>query len=129
MRNSPAWAPSRRSAGTSLAEPAGMRSMLLLAALAGCHDSSFHISNRSDYAIEELYVTQIENPSWGPNLLDEPIEAGDTLVLDICCGTYDTLVVDETGSLCEVPYVDICFEDADWVIRNTRCSVDAVGVK
>ncbi len=100
-----------------------MRLVAIALLTAGCADSSLLVSNRSSFEIHELYVTQIENPSWGPNLLDEVLQPGESFTLDLCCGTYDTMLIDETGAICEVPYVDLCFEHADWVIRNTSCEV------
>ena len=44
-----------------------------------------------------------------------------TILLD--CGTYDTMLIDETDAICEIPNISLCFEDADWIIRNSSCSV------
>jgi hypothetical protein len=103
-----------------------MRPVLLLlvaCATVGCADASLVVSNRSDFEIHELYVTQIENPSWGPNLLDTELRPGESFSVDVCCGTFDTMLVDETGAFCEVLNVELCFETDDWVIRNTTCRV------
>ncbi len=101
-----------------------MRSLLLLlACAAGCADASLVVSNRSDFEIYELYITQVENPSWGENQLDAPLQPGDAISLDVCCGVFDTLLIDETGAACEALDVELCFEKDDWVIRNTTCRV------
>ena len=116
----------KRRPGTPVAEPSGMRLLAaILFGLGACADSSLVVSNRSAFEIDEIYVTQIENPSWGPNLLYTTLAPGETINVDICCGTYDTLVVDETGAECEVPSVELCFEKDDWVIGNESCSVFA----
>ena len=100
-----------------------------LASVAGCvvtdgTDSSLFVANDSDFEIHEMYVTEIDNPTWGPNLLrGQILFPGDSMELALGCGTYDTMLVDETGAFCEVQNVDLCFEDADWIIRNNTCAV------
>jgi hypothetical protein len=100
---------------------------LLLLASTGCvvseTDSSLFVENRSDFEIYEMYVTEIDNPSWGPNLIDDVMFPGDTMIIGLECGTYDALLVDETDATCEVEAIDLCFEDADWIIRNSSCLV------
>jgi hypothetical protein len=71
-----------------------------------------------------MYVTAVRSPSWGPNLLHGDILfPGESLYISLDCGTYDALLIDETGAACEVFDLDLCFDDADWIIRNTSCSV------
>jgi hypothetical protein len=90
----------------------------------GYYDSSLVVSNHSDFEVHEMYVTEIDNPSWGPNLLGRSILfPGDSMELAIDCGTYDAMLIDETGAICEVSAVDLCFDDADWIIRNSTCSL------
>ena len=36
------------------------------------------------------------------------------------CSTYDVLVVDELGAECELLGLDVCFDDAVWVIDNAQ---------
>ena len=87
-------------------------------------DSSLYVSNYSDFEIHEMYVTPIESPTWGPNLLGNDIlYPGDSMYVAVGCGTYDAMLVDETGAICEVQGVDLCFDDADWIINNTTCGV------
>lgn len=88
------------------------------------YDSSLLVSNHSDFEIHEMYVTEIDNPSWGPNLLRGSILfPGDSIELAIDCGVYDAMLIDETGADCEVTGVELCFDDADWIIRNNTCSL------
>jgi len=116
--------------GTRVAEQTSMRFIVSLAAIAcaatGCvtSDSSLLVSNRSDFEIHEMYVTPIESPSWGPNLLHGDILfPGESTYVGLDCGTYDAMLIDETGAVCEVSTLDLCFDDADWIIRNSSCSV------
>jgi hypothetical protein len=87
-------------------------------------DSSLRVSNDSDFEIHEMYVTPVSSSSWGRDLLGSDILfPGDTMYLEIDCGTYDAMLIDETGAVCEVLNLDLCFDDADWVIRNNSCGV------
>jgi hypothetical protein len=87
-------------------------------------DSSLYVANYSDFEIHEMYVTPIESPSWGPNLLgSDVLFPGGSMYVALECGTYDAMLVDETGAICEVQDLDLCFDDADWIIRNTTCAV------
>lgn len=117
--------------GTAVADVSGMR-LLTIASFAclvsGCviegGDSSLHVENRSDFEIHEMYVTDINSASWGPNLLHGDVLLPDeSMSIGLPCGTYDALLIDETGAACEVSAIDLCFEDADWIIRNTSCAV------
>jgi hypothetical protein len=97
------------------------------AVAAGCtssSDASLRVENQSDFAIVEIRVTPVGSPSWGSNLLGGDIlEPGESLVLGTDCGFYDALLVDEAGVDCEVHDVDLCLNDARWIIRNTTCTV------
>ncbi|MBX3154909.1 MAG: hypothetical protein KF773_02830 [Deltaproteobacteria bacterium] len=87
-------------------------------------DSSLLVANHSDFEIHELYVTGAGRASWGPNLLrGDVLFPGESMMLAIGCGTYDALLIDETNAACEVFDLDLCFDDADWIIRNNSCSL------
>jgi hypothetical protein len=99
-------------------------------AVAGCTsssngpDASLHVQNSSDFAIVEIHVTSVGSTTWGPNLISGDILApGETLTVDVSCGTYDALLVDEDGVDCQLHSVDLCFNNAAWVIRNNTCTV------
>jgi hypothetical protein len=90
---------------------------------AGCvisdGDSSLTLYNESSYALYEVYLAEESDSSWGPNLLGSPLFPGEDLVIyDIDCGTYDVLVVDETGVECELSNLDLCLDDDGWVIDD-----------
>ena len=83
------------------------------------NDSSLTIENESDYAIAEIRVTEIDNPSWGPNLTQgDLLFPGQSMTVLLACDVYDVLVVDEDGFGCEINGLDLCFDDAIWVISN-----------
>ena len=120
--------------GISLAEVMGMRAFLIpliaslsLAACAsddGTVDATLLVVNDSDYVITDIYLTEIDNPDWGPNRLrGDVLLPGEELLLGVQCDFYDALLVDEDGVECELFDLDLCLNDADWVIRNNTCSV------
>ncbi len=103
---------------------------LAVVALGGCVvttddlDSSLLVSNDSSFEIHEMYVTEIDSPTWGANLLGRQVLfPGEQLELALDCNTYDAMLIDETGASCEIQNVDLCFDDADWIITNRSCQV------
>jgi len=104
---------------------------LCAVAIAACSDqtspdSTLRVQNDSDFSIVEIHVTSVGSSTWGPNLLSSDLVPGDSIVLGVDCGTYDALLVDESGVDCELHDVDLCLNDADWVIRNNTCTVFSV---
>jgi hypothetical protein len=108
---------------------------LFAAALVGCAGSatidveptpgaSLTVSNQSDFTLYEIYLTEVNDPDWGPNLLrGDVLYPDEELTLGVPCDFYDALLVDETGLECEVHDIDLCLNDAVWVVRNNTCSV------
>ena len=98
---------------------------LVLSVASGCvvADSSLLVSNRSDFEIHEMYVTPIDSATWGPNLVGDVLLPGESMYIGLACGTYDAMLVDDTGAVCEVSNLDLCYDDADWIIRNNSCAV------
>ena len=83
------------------------------------NDSSLTIENGSDFALAEIRVTEVNNPSWGPNLMaGDILLPGESITVLLDCDTYDVLVVDEDGFGCELNGLDLCFDDAIWTISN-----------
>jgi hypothetical protein len=108
---------------------------LALAGAAGCAGSatvdiepvpgaSLTVVNDSDFTLYEIYLTETDNPDWGPNLLrGDVLYPDEELSLGVDCDYYDALIVDEEGVECEVTNLDLCLNDATWVIRNNTCTV------
>jgi len=90
-------------------------------------DSTLTVVNESDFVIEQVYITDVNASGWGPNLLTgDVLFPGESMVIyDIACDVYDALIVDETGLECELLGIDLCFDDATWVITNNTCDVFA----
>ncbi|MGE0871024.1 MAG: hypothetical protein AB7P03_20840 [Kofleriaceae bacterium] len=89
-------------------------------------DASLLVVNDSDFVIEQIYLAAIDDPSYGPNLLGgDVLFPGEQLELGVSCDFYDALVIDEQGVECELFGLDLCANDATWVINNNTCSVFA----
>lgn len=88
-------------------------------------DASLEVVNLSDFTVEELYLTEVDNPDWGPDLLRGDVLFPDEsiVLVDIRCDFYDAQMVDETNAVCTVRNIDLCLNDALWEIRNNTCSV------
>jgi hypothetical protein len=87
-------------------------------------DATLLVINDSDYVITDIYLTEIDNPDWGPNRLrGDVLLPGEELLLGVQCDFYDALLIDEDGVECELFDLDLCLNDADWVIRNNTCTV------
>ncbi len=98
---------------------------LIVAALLGActTTSSISVDNQSDFTITELYLTDVNSSSWGPNLVsNNQLLPGDTVRIDTTCGTYDAKLVDETGVTCELNSLDLCLDNALWIIHNNTCT-------
>ena len=97
-----------------------------LTAAAACTSSSgtLHITNNSDFAIVEMHVTPVDSSSWGPNLLGgDTLNPGEDMNVNTSCGTFDVMLVDESGVDCELHNIDLCANHADFVIENNTCAV------
>jgi hypothetical protein len=100
-------------------------------AIAGCTtssgpDATLRVQNSSDFEIVELHLVSVGNPNWGPNLLgNDSLRPGESITLGVNCDFYDALLIDETDVECKLYDLDLCLNDADWVIRNNTCTVFA----
>lgn len=112
------------------------RSALLVALgsslIGGCvisstDDATLEVINQSDFIIDDLFITDVNSSSWGTDLLGNgELFPNESIVIGLQCGYYDVLVVDETGAECEVNDIDLCLNDAQWILRNNTCPVFSV---
>ena len=86
-------------------------------------DSSLTVINDSDFVIEEINVTEIDNDDWGPNLIPEALFPGEEVEISLDCDIYDARLIDEDNVECFIDGIDLCFDDALWHVRNNSCSV------
>jgi ABC-type amino acid transport substrate-binding protein len=97
------------------------------ACIIAADDGSLTVANDSDYFIDELYVAPVDTVSWGRNLLGGDFLApGEEITIGVDCDYYDARLIDEDGVECRVYDLDLCLNDAVWVIDNNTCSVFAV---
>lgn len=83
--------------------------------------ASITITNVSSYDIYELYVTPTGDPNWGSDLLGgDFLGYNEQITVDVDCGYYDVLLVDDTGAECEVDNQDLCGTDDEWVIDDVE---------
>ena len=92
----------------------------LAASRAFAQDAVITIVNRSSFDIHELYLSPVDVDEWGPDQLgEEIIESGGKFQLyGIDCDVYDIMIVDEDGDECVLEVVELCDEEAKWVITN-----------
>lgn len=119
MRTLRAWlslaVASALAAGSALADDSAART----------DRAPLRVVNSTDFAIAGLYLSAMSTGEWGANLLTGALGPGEELELDVACGRYDALIVDEDGLACELPRVDLCRGDARWSIRDTCDSFEA----
>ena len=95
-----------------------------LGACSSSSSGSLHVTNQSSFAIVEFHVAPNGSQTWGPNLLaSNPLNPGEDFAVDTSCGTYDVMLVDEQGVDCEIDGIDLCANNADFVIHNNTCAV------
>jgi hypothetical protein len=97
--------------------------------VAGCGgdddtEAQLHVHNTSSFSIVEIHVTSVGSTTWGPDLISgNALDPGETLTIDVSCDFYDALLVDEQGVDCQVHDIQLCGNQADWVIDNNTCTV------
>ncbi|NVB79140.1 MAG: hypothetical protein HOV81_12135 [Kofleriaceae bacterium] len=78
----------------------------------------------------DIRLTEIDNPDFGPNLLHgDVLLPGESFSLDVGCDTFDARVIDETGATCDLFDLDLCLNDAVWVLTNSDCPVFSAAAK
>ena len=81
-------------------------------------DSTLTIRNETRWVITEFYVSETDDEDWGPDQFgDEVVGYGEEFILyDIPCDFWDIMFIDEDGDECILEEVDLCNDDAIWVI-------------
>lgn len=79
-------------------------------ALAEGRTSKVKLVNSSNWAIEQMYLSSVDEEEWGPDQLGHHvIKPGETFTLsNIPCGLWDVKLVDEDGDECVVESVEVC---------------------
>ena len=84
---------------------------------------TFTVVNKSEYAINNIYISHVDEDKWGEDLLgsNELLHPGESIEVEVDCDSYDVKLVDEDGITCELAAVNICAADT-WVIGDlTEC--------
>jgi hypothetical protein len=85
----------------------------------GNADGTITIQNSSAYVLTGVYVTPVNQSSWGPNLLPDVLFTSERITVQVSCSTYDVMVTDDLQRDCVLGSLDLCFSDHLWVIDNT----------
>lgn len=81
---------------------------------------SIWVENKCEFNIDMIYLSPVEESTWGDDLLDpdEVLEPGEKVEIEIDCGEWDVKLVAPDGSTCEVKAVDICAADIWQVVAE-----------
>jgi hypothetical protein len=80
------------------------------------------VENQSRFAVKEVHVAAVGSTTWGTNLVSGAVlVAGGSATLAVTCGHYDVLLIDAAGEQCTLHDVDLCANNADWLIASTAC--------
>jgi hypothetical protein len=84
---------------------------------------ALRVQNQSGVAITEIHVTSVGSTTFGPNLISgTTLAPGESLTIAVSCDKYDALLIDQAGDQCTLHNVDLCSNNADWIIGNDTCS-------
>ena len=94
----------------------------MTALTAGCADSSFSIENQSSVTLQEINLAPVNSLSWGHNLIaGDMLYPGETLHIEqIDCDVYDVRIRDHVGRECVLVDLDLCFDNAVWILDNAQ---------
>lgn len=100
--------------------------LLLASSLAtGCiivadDDATLTIDNQSDYVLVDIALrTSFGSDEYGPNILrGDALFPDEVITVSVECNTYDVFILDEDAVACELLNLDLCFNDAVWIIDN-----------
>ncbi len=87
-------------------------------------NSEIKIINRSQWDVDNIYISSVDTQTWGEDLLgsDEILAPGESIIIVADCDVYDVKLVDEDDIVCILENVTICNEDGTWLIGDlTNC--------
>lgn len=75
------------------------------------------VKNTTNFSVDEIYITTPDTDNWGEDLLDpdEVLMPGETVEIEVDCGTWDVKLVAEDGSDCMIMDITLC-NVAQWNI-------------
>ncbi|HEY4241245.1 MAG TPA: hypothetical protein VGM88_15590 [Kofleriaceae bacterium] len=78
--------------------------------------------NDPDIDITELYISAVGDDTFTDNLLDEDLQNGDSITIEVTCDSYDVEVVDSDGFDCVAPDFDLCGTDDELDVDESFCT-------
>jgi hypothetical protein len=77
------------------------------------------VVNKCKFSIHQIYFSEVGDDKWGDDILDadEILAPGESVKVEIDCGSWDVKLVAEDGSTCEVAAVDVCSADT-WEVTS-----------
>jgi hypothetical protein len=75
------------------------------------------VKNTTNFSIDEIYISATDVEEWGDDILDpdEILMPGETVEVEVDCGTWDVKLVAEDGSDCAIMDITLC-GSAQWNI-------------
>jgi len=73
--------------------------------------ATIELRNNSLGAIEEVYISRSNTPSWGPNQLSSVVPPGEDRTFTVLPGTYDMRAINEFGQVRTVEGVTLRSDD------------------
>ncbi|OQA18614.1 MAG: hypothetical protein BWY63_01985 [Chloroflexi bacterium ADurb.Bin360] len=79
--------------------------------------ASLEVINQSGMELTELYISSVEDSSWGANWLSESLAAEDSIIFqDLDEGTYDLKITYNDGSTAEIVYNVLLSDESTWTV-------------
>jgi hypothetical protein len=81
------------------------------------------VRNQCSVPITEIHVMAVGSTALGPNLIATGVTLapGASLSVNVPCGQYDALLIDQAGEQLTLHNVDLCAGNADWNIASNAC--------
>ena len=90
----------------------------LTSSVASAQTRTFTVYNESNYRIEQLYVSNINNIYWGTDLLGNTVmPSHGAIPVAVAPGYYDVKLVDEDGDTCEIDDINF-FTSKTWIMTD-----------
>jgi hypothetical protein len=85
--------------------------------------SKIKIINKSNWAIDNIYLSPTNKASWGADILgsDEVLEPNESITILVDCATWDVKFVAKDAAECIVKDLDICEQEGSWTIDDLGC--------
>ncbi len=75
------------------------------------------IKNTTNFSVDEIYLSPTDNEEWGDDILDpdEILVPGESIKVEVDCGTWDVKLIADDESECVVADIRLC-GTAQWNI-------------